>query len=320
MPVLAANVNISMTLLQIRNEVRGYLMNTDTAQAGWTDAELNAYINEGVFYLQQIGEFYWDIAVVETFGGNRDYALPPNHFQGIRATFDQQFLPQTNEYELDRDTQCMWRANPTGTPARFYMSQFNQASTYPVPNKDGASWTANQETGGVSFFRLPDGVTQDPAFTLSGSELGLVTQLTSTDGNSHIKFQPDPLNRFLSAEYGVVSDFQTDIGNLCFIYLGNPDTLTLDTHIPQIQETAHPALVYYTLVRAFARDGEFQDIKLATAWWQVFQDWMESVMVVQDRSFPTMVKSAEPFEQGSLLAPKLQAVGPPSQEVVLANG
>src|SRR5258708_6822257 len=111
-----------MNLGQIRSEVRGYLMNTDTSQAGWTDSELNGYINEGVFYVQQLAEFYWEVGVTEVFQGNRDYGVPNNFYQLVRTTFRQEFLPQTNEYELDRDTQSMWRTSPQGTPVRFYMS------------------------------------------------------------------------------------------------------------------------------------------------------------------------------------------------------
>jgi hypothetical protein len=318
MPVLAANVSISMSLAQIRSEVRGYLMNTDTNQAGWSDAEINDYINQGTHYIQQLAEFFWDIGVTEVLAGNRDYAAPDNEYQLVRTTFDQTFLPQTNEYELDRDTQFLWRVNPTGTPARFYLSQFNQASCYPTPNTDGPSWTANQETGELSRFVLSSGAI-DTSFSLSGAEYGVISQFTSVDGHSHIKFQPDPLNRFLSPEYGVMVDWLSDAGNLSFIYLAIPDTLTLDSHIPQLQETSHPALVYYALMRCFLRDGEFQDVELAQAWWQVFEDWMESVMVVQNRSFPTLVVSAEPYDTGNLLAGRLQSVGPPSQEIVLGN-
>jgi len=311
----------SLTLAQIRNEVRGYLMNVDSLQAGWSDTELNTYINEGVFYIQQIAEYFWDFGVAETILNQRDYAAPDNQYQFIRLTFSQEFLPQTTEYELDRDTNSSWRGNPTGTPARFYMSQHNQVSLYPVPNANGPSYSASPETGEALYFTLADGVTRDSTFfTPFSQETGCICQLGNNAGQSIIKFKADALNRFNSPDYGIVVGYQNDLNNLGFMYLAMPDTMTDDAHIPQIQETGQPAIVYYTLMRCFARDGEFQDLELAGAWWQAFMDWMESALQVQAWEFPQRVKSAEPFQQGNILQGRLQAVGPPSQLIVIGSG
>ena len=73
-------------------------------------------------------------------------------------------------------------------------------------------------------------------------------------------------------------------------------------------------------VDLFARDGEFQDLELASAWWQAFMDWMESALQAQAWEFPQRVKSAEPFQQGNILQGRLQAVGPPSQLIVIGSG
>jgi hypothetical protein len=157
-----------LTRGQIRSEARGYLLNTDSAQAGWTDAEINSYIDEGCFYIQQLTNSFQDIAIAESIASQADYSLPDNCYQIIRTAFDRQFLPQTTEYELDRDTSSAWRGDPTGTPCRFYLKQHNMASLYQIPRTSGPAYTASQETGEL--------VQIDSTFSFS-SEFGVVTQL-----------------------------------------------------------------------------------------------------------------------------------------------
>lgn len=305
-----------LTLGQIRSEVREYLLNNDPAQAGWSDSELNSYINEACFYIQQLTNSFQDIDVLEVVSAQSDYSLPDNAYQLIRAAFDRQFLPQTNEYELDRDTSSAWRGDPTGTPARFYLKQFNLMSLYQIPRTSGNSYSASQETGELVEMLLPDGVSLDTYYTFS-SEFGVVTQLTNTNGSSLNIFKND--NRFLSEDYGLVIDFKDSTQNLEVMYIGQPDTMTQDSHSPQFQETFHPAVVYYTMMRCFLRDGEFQDLQAGEAWFQVFLDWMDSALQAGAKEFPTQVKSAEPYGVGNILNGRLQAVGPPSQLIVIGT-
>lgn len=302
----------------MRSEVRTYLMNNDVNQAGWTDAELNLYLDEACFYIQQLTNSYQDMAVVPVVASQSDYTLPDNCYQLIRTTFDRQFLPQTNEYELDRDTSSAWRGDPTGTPCRFYLKQFNVASLYQVPRTSGVSYSASQETGEAIRFTLPDNVTIDSSFTWS-SELGCVTQLINTNGSSINSFEPDPCNRFVNPDFGIVVDFADNTQNLQFMFVAQPDSMADDTQIPQFQETFHPAVIYYVLMRCFLRDGEFQDLQVGQAWFEVFLDWMDSALSAGAKEFPTQVKSAEPYGVGNILNARLQAVGPPSQLIVIGT-
>src|SRR5690348_14831229 len=227
-----------LTRGQIRSEVRGYLMNVDPLQAGWTDDEINGYIDEACFYVQQLTNSFWDIAALESVANQSDYSLPDNCYQLARISFDRAFLPQTTEYELDRDTSSAWRGDPTGTPARFYLKQHNLIGLYQIPRTSGPLWTANQETGEAVEF--------DSTFSFS-SEFGVVTQLINTSGTSLNTFEPDPLNRFTNPDYGLVIRYQDSTQNLEFMFVAQTDTMTLDSQTPQFQETFHPATVYYTL-------------------------------------------------------------------------
>lgn len=299
-----------LTRGQIRSEVRGYLLNADSAQAGWTDAEINSYIDEGCFYIQQLSNSYQDIAIVEAVASQGDYTLPDNCYQLIRTAFDRQFLPQTTEYELDRDTSSAWRGDPTGTPCRFYLKQFNVASLYQIPRTSGPAYTMSQDLGEVAQI--------DSTFSFS-SELGVVTQLVNTSGASVNLFKPDPLNRFNNPDYGIVISYQDSTQNTEFMFVAQTDTMFDDAQFPQVQETFHPAAVYYSLMRCFLRDGEFQDLEMGQAWFQVFLDWMDSALTAGAKEFPTQVKSAEPYGIGNVLNGRLVAVGPPSQMIVIGT-
>jgi hypothetical protein len=177
---------------------------------------------------------------------------------------------------------------------------------------------ATSNIGEVQNFTLPDNVTLDTSFSFS-SEFGVVTQLINTSGSSMNRFEPDPQNRFSNPDYGLVIAFADETQNLSFMFVAQTDTMTDDSQSPQFQETFHPAMVYYTLMRCFARDGEFQDIEVATAWYQAFLDWMDSALQADAKEFPTMVKSAEPYGIGNVLNGRLQAVGPPSQLIVIGT-
>ena len=131
-----------------------------------------------------------------------------------------------------------------------------------------------------------------------------------------IMFRPDYVsNPFtpVSAELGELQVYSTDELNLGVAFTRLPDTMVLDTDIPQLPANTHNALVFYALMKCFIREGEFQDLQEAGAWFQAYGDWMESVLENKARRWPTRVKSMEPFENGSLFAKRLNAIGYPMQ-------
>ena len=165
------------------------------------------------------------------------------------------------------------------------------------------------ELGLVDEFTV-DGTTPDSTYMV-GSELGVVTGLSDTNG-ALILFETDSDNLSgTSPELGLVIDYETDEGNVSLIYAAQPDQLVNDTDIPQLPAFAQPAIVQYVVMRAFARDGEFQDLTLAQAWFAAFSDWMESTMDAHGKEWPTRVKSLEPYTTGNVFAARLRNVGPP---------
>lgn len=317
---------LSMNLGQIRSETRTFLMNTsaDTASLTWTDTILNAYINEGALYTQQITQWKEDFDNIVCTASVSTYTASPDVYQFHRLTWDRNFLPQTNEYELDRDDPS-WRQSPANNPFRFYfpqMGQQYQIVPYPTPSQNGFNYAPfSRETGVVTQFLNADGLTVDTGYTFS-QETGIVVGVADTNG-AIIMFEPDfvatpfPLPTLgqssVSAEVGELMMYSTDELNIGTAFIALPDTLTLDTDTPQLPAQSHYGLVFYALMKCFFEEGEFQDLDLAKAWFEAYGDWMEAVLENKARRWGTRVKSLEPFEEGSLFAQRLNAIGFPLQ-------
>ena len=310
-----------MNLLALRTEVEQFLMNTsaDVNSLSWTISELNDYLNEGVFYTQQITTWFQEFANIVCTSSVGTYTGPNNVYQFLRMTWDRDFLPQTNEYELDRDDPS-WRAAPPNNPFRFYFPQQSQNYTivpYPTPSQTGTSYTASQELGVVAELTLADGVTPDSTYVFN-QEVGIVIGMADTQG-AILMFRPDvvsnpfPLGNFANPDLGELQIFSTDELNLGAAFIRYPDTLVADTDTPQLPAQVHYALVMYALMKCFVREGEFQDLQLAQGWFTAYGDWMESVLENKGRWWATRVRSLEPFEEGSLFAARLNAVGFPLQ-------
>lgn len=302
----------ALTLAQLRTEARLYLMNTidDTESFSWSDDELNQYLNEAVLYTQSLTKIFEDIAILTVVAGQVVYNLPSDADQLKRVTFDGVFLPQTNEYELDRDNPN-WRVATAGNPVRFYLNQFNQLSLFPTPSTTGVFYTFSAEKGEACEFTLIDGVTVDSAVTFN-QNFGFVIGYTDTAGGIVRIVSTSPQEPFINnPDVGLVIEFDTDESNLSFTFAKTPDEMGQDTDVPQLPAFLHPALTYFAVMKAFARDGEFQDLDLAQAWFAVYSDWLESAMELIARTWPTRVKTFEPYEPGSLFGAALATAGSP---------
>lgn len=72
------------TRAQLRSRVRAYL--DETAQAYWTDAELNEWINQAYFYyylwiVQAFDAYFAQVVSIDIVGGQATYPFPANFFK-----------------------------------------------------------------------------------------------------------------------------------------------------------------------------------------------------------------------------------------------
>lgn len=315
----------ALTLGQLRSDIRNYLMNTNSADPSsfsWSDSELNDYINDGIFYTQQITQYFVDSINLPVVVGQQDYEMPAQSYQVYRETFDRDFIPQVNEYELDRD-KPFWRTEPNNTPIRWFLSNWHTASLYPKPIKAGITYPCVPEIGVLVQVTLADGITQDTNFVVvadgistSNKELGTIVQWIDTDPGPIVCMQSDDLvmgPAQISPDLGALIWYSTDEANIAVYFFRQPDLLVLDTDSPQLPMHCHYGLVFYALMRCFAREGEFQDQDLANGFFQAYGDWMESVLELKGREWPTRVHAFEPDQPDSLFMKRLQSIGPPSQ-------
>jgi hypothetical protein len=307
----------SLNLGAIRAQVETYLLNTstDANSLSWGVQEINDYINEGVFYTQQVTGWFEEFSNITCTASVSTYTAANSVYQFQRLTWDRVFLPQTNEYELDRDDPS-WRAAPANNPFRFYfpqMGQQYQITPYPTPSQNGVSYTASQETGVVAQL-LNDLGQPDNTYSFS-QETGIVIGVSDTNG-AIIYFRPDFIsNPFttVSADVGELQIYSTDELNIGAAVVRIPDTMVLDTDTPQLPVQCHFGLVFWAVMKCFLREGEFQDLELAQVWFQAYGDWMEAVLENKARWWSTRVRSLEPFEEGSLFAQRMNSIGYPLQ-------
>ena len=301
-------------------------MNTspDVNSLSWSVAELNGYINEAVLYTQQVTQWFEEFANVVCTASQSTYTGPNTVYQYGRITWDRDFLPQTNEYELDRDDPSWRLAKPNISPYRFYfpqMGQQYQIVPYPTPSQDGYQYAPfSQELGVVAEFKNADGTTPDTSYTFN-QETGIVIGVADTNG-AIIMFRPDVVaDPFIPSkvtyaanpDLGELQMYSTDELNIGTSFVRIPDTMVNDADVPQLPAQCHFALVCYAVMKCFVREGEFQDLQLAAQWFQAYGDWIESVLENKARWWATRVRSLEPFEEGSLFAKRLNAIGYPLQ-------
>lgn len=300
-----------MNLLTLRTEVRGELQEATAAE--FTDAELTAYCNDGVLICSQLTEWFEDTYNQTVTAGTASYTLPTNILHLARVTYDRVFLPQTTHYELDRDL-ANWRAASNGKPVRHYEPQWDTLKTYPPPDTTGTSASFTAELGAVIAIEDPSG-TPDTGYTFD-SELGVVIAVEDTAGGQ-VKFEPDlgtdPFTT-TSGELGEMIAYSTDEGNLAYYYTRLPDTLVADTDSPQLPSFVHPAIVPYAVFRALEREGPFQDLELAKAYFMDFGDWMEACLRIQGRNWPDKVLTLTAVEVGSLFENRLSSIGAPQAQ------
>lgn len=319
-------VSEQLNLGQIRSRVETYLMNTstDVNSLSWSVPEINGYVNEAVFYSQQVTQWLEEFSNIVCTSSVSTYTGGKDVYQYQRFTWDRDFLPQTNEYELDRDDPSWRLAKPNISPYRFYFPQMGQQfqiAPYPTPSQNGYQYAPfSSEKGVIAQFLNADGLTVDTSYTFS-QETGIVIGVADTNG-AIIMFRPDVVaNPFVltnntyasSPDLGELQIYSTDELNIGVCFTRIPDTMVLDTDVPQLPVHCHLGLVFYALMKCFVREGEFQDLDLAGSWFEAYGDWMESVLENKARWFSTRVKSMEPFESGSLFAKRMNAIGFPLQ-------
>ena len=300
-------MNLGAILTEVRQELQDSPV--DAGSRIWSDTELTAYANDGVLLCQQLTEWLETLSNIVPVIGQQDYTLPTNILHLRRVTFDQEYLPQTRVYELDRD-RSNWRAAGNGSPIRFFLDRWDTLSVYPKPLAAGTTYTFSSELGVIA--EITDGGVPDPGWTFL-SELGIIISIQdSADG--YVVFLTDMTGGppGASVDLGIVIAFSTDELNLGMMYVALPETLVNTTDSPQLPSFVHPALVPYICYRAYLREGKENNPKLAGLYFQDFGDWMSSVLILHGRQWPEHILSLDAVTPGNPFDKRLSELPFPS--------
>jgi hypothetical protein len=285
-----------VTLSDIRTEVREELVE-DSAEV-WTDAELNDYINDGFSLIQKAALWKEDLDNLAVAAASDNPSGDPNNVLEItRATWDNVFLPQSNEMELDGFSD-EWRQHEDYTPLRWYFLNNQPTSdnirTYPGVSTDFATddFTFSQETGLV--VRINDGA--DWTFDVEDGEF-----VDGTDSTL-----PDTF--YFKTEVGIVIDIADSENAVGLWYATELDELVGDTDTPDYPTWTHFIPVYYALFRCYEKEGPFRDPQLAAAYLREFMVWVSKVVRVRNRQMPDRVFSLEGIKQGLAFANRLSRI------------
>jgi len=295
-----------MNLNTLSTEIREELQETSASE--WTAAEVTGYLNDGCRLIARLLEWYQKTANLVPVVGQQDYTLPTDVLRLQRVSYDRQFLPETTQYELDRD-EGNWRAAGNNDPIRHFEKQWDTLSSYPKPKTAGNTVSFDSELGVVTVVEDPSG-TPDPDVTFD-SELGTIIAVEDSEGGQ-IRFEQDfAADPFSTGnpELGIVIDYDTDEGNFGLFYSALPDQLSASTDSPQLPTFVHPALVPYTVFRCLSREGPHQDIQLALEYFNDFGDWMTGVMELKNRRWPEGGKELSPAIPGSVFEKRLNEIG-----------
>lgn len=172
-----------MNLGALRTEIRQELQEASAGE--WTNAELDAYVNDGVLLTTQLLEWYEKTTNLVPGAGTQDYTLPTDNLRLHRVTFDREFLPQTTQYELDRD-EGNWRGAGNNNPIRFFVKQWDTLSAYPKPLTAGTSVSFAQETATASGPNNPS----ISAVVDDGGSTWIVTDGVFADGGDEAQSTP----------------------------------------------------------------------------------------------------------------------------------
>jgi len=107
-----------VNLSEIRAEVREEL--SESSAEIWTDEEINDYINRAIVLIQRVAEWKESTSAMTLALGSNDPAGEPADISRIeRITVEDNFIPHTTEFELNRYSDD-WRNAANGLPRRWY--------------------------------------------------------------------------------------------------------------------------------------------------------------------------------------------------------
>lgn len=211
----------------------------------WSDATLLSYANRTIEEVTRNSEGHIKHVILPLVSGTRSYALPSDFYELRDVNINGKKIFGKQAYELEDLDQTYLTA--TGIPEYYYQEDSKTLSFYKIP-----SWTSTYTAFDSEFGEIVDWAEGADHFTAS-SEFGLVLDIASDASTTY--FYDGMSGEVIAVDGGAL---------VCTVtYVYQPLYLANAADEPDLPDPYQYILVYGTLDKAFRRDGQGKNERLA---------------------------------------------------------
>lgn len=143
------------SLATLRTQVRRYVLEEDSSNSHFTDAELNDYLNQAVLFLGTQMEWPIKTAQATSVSGQTLYTLPDDFISLLDVYFDNVKMSILEREDLS-SVSTQWQNDPNGLPTYCYKADNNVIGLYRTPDDDNASKAIQ-----IQYVGVPDTLVTD---------------------------------------------------------------------------------------------------------------------------------------------------------------
>lgn len=145
-----------MTALStLRTQVRRYILEEDSTNSHFTDAEINNYLNQGVSFLGTQMEWPEQVDQATAVANQALYQLPDDFIALVDVYFNNQKIVILERADLGQISP-VWQNDPASTPKIAYRFNNNTIGLYPAPDANQTGYTLQ-----VQYIHLPATLSAD---------------------------------------------------------------------------------------------------------------------------------------------------------------
>lgn len=142
-------------LSTLRTRVREYILETDSSNSHFTDAQINNYLNDAVLFLGTQMEWPIQTSTATAITDQSLYSLPTDFIELIDGYFDNTKVGILSREDLG-GVSPSWQQDPSSTPKVFYKADNAVLGLYPPPDS-----SQNGKVIQIQYVSLPATLSQD---------------------------------------------------------------------------------------------------------------------------------------------------------------
>lgn len=139
----------------MRTQVRRYVLEEDSANSHFTDAEINYYLNQAVTFLATQMEWPEQVDQATAVANQALYKLPDDFIALVDVYFNNVKLAILDRVDLG-NISSVWQNDPASTPRVAYRFNNDTIGLYPLPDANQTGYTLQ-----VQYIHLPAALAAD---------------------------------------------------------------------------------------------------------------------------------------------------------------